>query len=91
MEKKKRVPRKTKKAVKGLRAIKHPLGLIVRYAVIGRVTQLKHRLYWDLTYATRSIFEFPTNVLRFKDDQEFNKWLKGQISVTFERKRKKEG
>lgn len=72
-----RIPRKTKKAVKGLRVIKHPLGLIVRYAVIGRVTKLKHRLYWSFTYATRSMFNFPTNVLRFKDEQELNKWLKG--------------
>lgn len=29
--KKKRLPRKEKKALKGLRVIKHPLGLIVRW------------------------------------------------------------
>lgn len=85
MEKKKRLPRKTKKAIKGLRVIKHPLGLIVRYAIIGKVTKIKHRLYWQFVYATRSVFRFPTKVLRFKDEQELDKWLKGQISVTFEK------
>lgn len=83
--KKKRLPRKEKKAVKGLRVIKHPLGLIVGYAIVGKVTKRKHRLYWGFTYSTRSAFRFPTKVLRFKDERELDKWLKGQISVTFEK------
>ena len=85
MPMKKRLPRKTKKAIKGLRVIKHPIGLIVRYAIVGKITKLKHRLYWGFTHSTRSIFHFPTKVLRFKDEQELDKWLKGQISVTFEK------
>lgn len=82
---KKRLPRKTKKAIKGLRVIKHPIGLIVRYAIVGKITKLKHRLYLVFMNSTRSIFHFPTKVLRFKDEQELDKWLKGQISVTFEK------
>lgn len=85
MEKNKRLPRKTKKAIKGLRVIKHPIGLIVRYAIVGKITKLKHRLYWGFMNSTRSIFHFPTKVLRLKDEQELDKWLKGQISVTFEK------
>lgn len=83
--KKKRLPRKEKKAIKGLRVIKHPLGLFVRYAIVGKATKRKLRLYWHFTYSTRSIFKFPTKVLRFENEQELDKWLKGQISVTFEK------
>lgn len=88
---KKRLPRKEKKAIKGLRVIKHPLGLIVRYAIVGKVTKRKLRLFWNFTYGTRSIWQFPNKVLRFKDEKELDKWLKGQLSVEFEPKRKKEG
>lgn len=85
----KKTPRKTKKAIKGIRVIKHPLGLIVRYAIIGKITKRKLRLYWRLTYGTMSVPSLPTTVLKFKDEGELDRWLKGQTSVIFEPKRKK--
>lgn len=88
---KKKLPRKTKKALKDIRVIKHPLGFIVRYAILGKITKRKLYLFWVYTYSTRSLPSFPTKVLRFKDEKELDRWLKGQTSVTFEPKRKKSG